>query len=137
MTAADTAEREDGARRLSVLVVDDDPILRMVLRKLMESLGCDVEEAGDGEAGLRALQSSTDLVLLDLVMPVLGGADACRAIRGGTTNPGVYVCVVSSSTDPASHAAARAAGADDVLKKPVSREQLAEITRRVTARLDG
>ena len=137
MSPADAAGRDDVSRPLSVLVVDDDPILRIVLRSLMESLGCVVEEADDGAAALRSLRETTGVVLLDLVMPVLGGVETCRSIRGGTTNPHVFVCVVSSSADPDSHRAAQEAGADEILRKPVSKEQLAAMIARVAARRAG
>ncbi len=134
MRASETPGPFDDSRQLSVLVVDDDPILRMVLRRLTESLGCVVEEAVDGEAAIEALRETTDLVLLDLLMPGMGGVETCRAIRGGTTNPHVLVCVVSSSTDPVIHGAARSAGVDEILTKPISKDRLAAAVARAKSR---
>jgi DNA-binding response OmpR family regulator len=65
-----------------VLIVDDDRVLRQVLAAALETEGYAVSEAGDGREGLtKALKGSFDLVVLDVVMPSLGGLEVCRKLR--------------------------------------------------------
>ena len=66
-----------------VLIVDDDPASRRLLEVRLRPLECDVATAGNGEQALTAIRKdSTDLVLLDLEMPRMGGMEVLRVLRG-------------------------------------------------------
>ena len=113
-----------GARR-RLLVVDDEPTNRAVLRDLLEPLGFVIEEAGDGAACLASFaRQPCDLLLLDLRMPVLGGLDTVprlRALPHGRTLP---IIAVSASVLGFNQGTALTAGCDDFLAKPVQEKEL-------------
>ncbi len=84
----------------SVLMVDDDADLRGILRRMLEAEGFHVEEASDGEAGLRLIQARTepfDLVLTDLSMPRIDGRQVSETLR--RYRPGVALLCMSADPD--------------------------------------
>jgi PAS domain S-box-containing protein len=95
-----TPSRIATTARLRVLVIDDEPLVRSQLRRLLERRGHVVEEAGDGHVGLAALAARPpDLVLLDMTMPDIDGAEVLRRIRASGSR--VPVIVASGYFDPA------------------------------------
>jgi DNA-binding LytR/AlgR family response regulator len=120
---------------LKTLIVDDEPIARKVLRDELESIA-DVEivgEAGDGPTALAKIAADQpDLVLLDLQMPVMGGLDVIRSLKGGARVP---VIVIVTAYDRFALEAFEA-GAIDYLLKPVRHGRLAEALERAK-RLSG
>ena len=117
------------------LIVDDESIARKVLREELESIA-DVEIVGEADDGPTALAKiatdQPDLVLLDLQMPVMGGLDVIRSLKGGTRVP---VFVIVTAYDEFALQAFEA-GAIDYLLKPVRHERLAEALERAK-RLSG
>ena len=103
------------------LVIDDDPFMRLLAREALEQAGLRVEEAGDGAAGLAAIQElRPDIVLLDVAMPGLDGLAVCRALRklpGGKLIP---VLMLTGLDDTNSIEQAYEAGATDFITKPVN-----------------
>jgi two-component system LytT family response regulator len=121
---------------LKTLIVDDEPIARQVLREELELMP-DVEVVGEAANGSAALdkiaEHHPDLVLLDLQMPVMGGLDVIRNLKGGKHLP---VIVIVTAFDKFALQAFDA-GAIDYLLKPVGHQRLAEAVeraRRVTGR---
>ena len=137
MTQA-TAKRNI-ARMRKVLVVDDDPHIRDVVCFALRRAGFDVTEAADGEAGLLAFRrEKPDLVILDVLMPVIDGLDVCRSIRaealhgsegGGRNVPILFLSSKDAETD---RVVGLDAGGDDYIVKPFSPR---ELTARVNAHL--
>lgn len=86
-----------------VLVVDDDPSLRVVLRLLLEQEGHIVVEAPHGKAALKAIQQNgvPDVVTTDLTMPVLGGEELIRRLRSDSATAAVPIVVISGNQDAA------------------------------------
>jgi two-component system KDP operon response regulator KdpE len=79
-------------RKFSVLVVDDEPPLRKVLRTTLTARGFAVEEAGSAERALDlARQRHFDLILLDINMPGMGGIEACGRFRTLSSNVGIVI----------------------------------------------
>lgn len=106
----------------SILVVDDEPQIRRVLRSSLGSQGAKVFDVETGEQALDLLRRETvDLVLLDLNMPGMGGLETCRAIRASWNMPIIVVSVQESGQDKVE---ALDAGADDYVTKPFSFEEL-------------
>ena len=69
-----------------ILVVDDDPVVRVLAGRALSALGCEVEEATDGQQALEAIdRSPPDLVLLDVEMPGISGFETCSLMRGRLT----------------------------------------------------
>jgi len=107
------------ARR--VLVVDDDPAMRMLVREALEPEGHVVEEAADGEAAVtRFAHRAPDLVLLDVQMPRLDGFAVCAWIRAHSRAPDTPVVMMTGNDDVASIRRAYEAGATDFVTKPLN-----------------
>ncbi|MGH8644146.1 MAG: putative bifunctional diguanylate cyclase/phosphodiesterase [Gammaproteobacteria bacterium] len=113
-----------------VLVVDDDPTARLIAREGLEAAGFEVHEAGDGEAALQTLSAlHPDIVVMDVVMPIVDGFDACRRLRrlpGGTHLP---VLMITGLDDTASIKKAYEVGATDFATKPINSVLLAQRLR--------
>jgi two-component system KDP operon response regulator KdpE len=105
-----------------ILVVDDDPQIRRVMRVTLTGQGYEVDDARNGEAALEKLRDQRfDLVLLDMNMPGLGGVDTCRAIRSGSEVAIIMLTVRDSDVDKVD---ALDAWADDYVTKPYYASEL-------------
>ena len=108
-----------------VLVVEDEPDLRICTRDTLRLAGYRVVEADDGpQALLVARGEPLGLVLLDLRLPSMDGLELLRALRADPATQGVPVIVLSATADDAERAQARASGAADYLVKPVGADAL-------------
>jgi NarL family two-component system response regulator LiaR len=119
---------------IRVLIVDDHQVVREGLRNFLELQdGMEVAgEAGDGEEGVAlAAELRPDVVLMDLVMPELGGVEAMRALRGRV--PGTRVIVLTSFIDEEHLLPAMRAGAAGYLLKNVQPQELARAIRAADA----
>jgi CheY-like chemotaxis protein len=104
---------------MRVLIADDDPEVRDVIAESFRMEGLDVLEASNGlEALLYVKRDRPDAVVLDLMMPRLGGVEALKRIHD--FNPGIRVLVVTGTDDPELHRQATASGAAAVFTKPVA-----------------
>ena len=120
-----------------VLGVEDNPFGRVVLNTILTELGHQAEFIGKGEEAMeRIARGDFDAVLMDMVLPGIDGIEAIRRIRGLEAPLG-RIAVIGVSGRGEDEAAARAAGADAFLVKPVSPRALAtallEATRRAAA----
>jgi two-component system KDP operon response regulator KdpE len=105
-----------------ILVVDDDPQIRRVMRVTLTGQGYEVDDAKDGEAALDTLRDHRfDLVLLDMNMPGMGGLETCRAIRGQSDIAIIMLTVRDAESDKVD---ALDAGADDYITKPYHTPEL-------------
>jgi two-component system, OmpR family, KDP operon response regulator KdpE len=105
-----------------ILVVDDDPQIRRIMRMALTGAGYEVDDARNGEEGLEKLREfRPDLVLLDINMPGMGGLAACKAIRSGASVAIIMLTVRNSEEDKID---ALDAGADDFVTKPFSTPEL-------------
>src|SRR3954463_1733201 len=105
-----------------ILIVDDEPQIRRVMRTALTGEGYIVEDANSGEKALNVLRESRfDLVLLDMNMPGLSGMETCRQIRS-ESEVGIIMLTVRSTE--ADKVAALNAGADDYVTKPFSMPEL-------------
>jgi two-component system KDP operon response regulator KdpE len=105
------------ANPLKVLIADDDPAMRRSLYTALNAAGHIVDEARDGEQAVRMFRERpTDLVLLDVNMPGIGGIEACCRIRAAMPSVGIVMITVRDSEDDIIQALE--AGADDYLTKP-------------------
>ena len=115
-----------------VLVVEDDPSVRGLLQTLLVSEGYEVSTASDGLAGLvQAAAVKPSLVLLDLVMPDLGGRRVLQELREDPALAATPVIVVTGQVDGL-HAARALVGEESVFLKPFSVVQLLDRVRAVT-----
>jgi two-component system KDP operon response regulator KdpE len=107
---------------LRVLVVDDEPPIRKLLRMGLTSQGYQIMEAPDGKTALALLAQNPDLIILDLGLPDIQGLELLRILRG--RNERVPILVLSSRGDEARKVEALDLGADDYVTKPFGMDEL-------------
>jgi len=121
-----------GAR---ILVVDDEPQIRRSLQVNLQNRGYTVETAESGEEALRSFTNRRpDVMILDLLLPGIGGVEVTRRIRASTTAP---IIVLSAIGDESRKVEALEAGADDYMTKPFGTEELLARIRSVLRRAAG
>ena len=108
-----------------ILLIDDDTELTSLLKEVLSFEGFDVTEANNGEAGLEAINSEIDLILLDVMMPKLNGMETLKRLRAHWETP---VLMLTAKGEEIDRVIGLELGADDYLPKPFSdRELLARI----------
>ncbi|WP_420630615.1 response regulator [Candidatus Leptofilum sp.] len=118
----------------SILVVDDEPNLRMLLRHMLETGNFDVAEAEDGLDALDRLNKITpDLMILDVMMPELDGVSLCKQLRSTSQYAKLPIVMLSGKTQYKAVQEGLAAGADRYLCKPITVNELLETVREVLA----
>ena len=116
-----------------ILVIDDDPQIRRVMRSTLTAHGYQVNDARSGEEGLQELRNNPyDLVLLDMNMPGMGGMEACRMIRSGSE---IAIIMLTVNNAERQKVEALDAGADDYITKPFSTPELLARIRATLRRL--
>ena len=111
-----------GAKR--ILIVEDDESSRILLERILESVPTlDVTLADDGDAAVSlAGKERYDLILLDLLMPGMGGIEVLGRIRGGSPNSKTPVIIVSVMDDAPTKIACESLGVSDYIVKPIRRD---------------
>lgn len=116
----------------TILVVDDDPQIRDVLRIALKQVGLAVEEAGDGAEGLaKARAGRFDLVILDIGLPQMDGLQVCRALRETSEVP---VLFLTARDDEIDRVLGFELGGDDYVTKPFSPRELTARVRAILKR---
>ncbi len=116
----------------SILVVDDEPMVREVLTQYLDAEGFDVIEAGDGEEAVAAIAERTPaLVLLDLMLPKRNGLEVLKFIRGTSQLPVILLTARGEETD---RVRGLEAGADDYVVKPFSAREVVARVKTVLRR---
>jgi diguanylate cyclase (GGDEF)-like protein len=118
----DPSDRDDSVDRVDarILVVDDDRGMRVALRNILEQTGYRIQEAANGEMALALCERKIpDLVLMDAMMPVVDGFEACTKIRQLPGAAQLPILIVTALDDEKSIERAFAAGATDYIPKPV------------------
>ena len=109
----------------TILIVDDEPDLVKILTILFRAFGYETESAGDGQAALERVRAHRpDLVLMDVMMPVMTGLDACSAIKADPATAGVPVVLLSARSQWDDRELGRQAGADAFVPKPFENRAL-------------
>jgi excisionase family DNA binding protein len=113
-------------RRPRVLIVDDDAALVAdIIEYLSQTTDFDCASASDGyEAGVQIMTFEPDLIVLDLVMPMLNGLDVCQKIKGSKDTDHIRILAITGHPEGGNIEQLKAAGADDVLAKPFKMETL-------------
>jgi DNA-binding response OmpR family regulator len=118
-----------------ILVVDDDPTVAEVVARYLLRDGHEVECVADGSQALeRALADPPDLIVLDLMLPGMGGLEVCRRLRETSPVPIVMLTALGQETD---RLVGLETGADDYVTKPFSPRELALRVRSVLRRAHG
>ena len=118
----------------NILIVDDEPDIRAILRYNLEKEGFAITEAVDGNDALDKLSKDLDLAILDIMMPGKDGYDVCRKIREqGNTLPIVFLTAMDREFDEVK---GLEVGADDYVRKPFSPKMLIARINAIFRRID-
>ena len=110
---------------MRALVIDDSRAVRLFIRGILAELGIEVVEAGNGQEGLdRLADSPADLILVDWNMPVMDGLEFITAVRARREYDSVHIMMVTTETESEQVTRAMAAGANEYLMKPFTKEVL-------------
>ncbi|MBY0524054.1 MAG: response regulator [Gemmataceae bacterium] len=110
-----------GAPQPRVLVIEDERALTRVLSYNLEREGYEVVVAHDGQEGLRKAQTLLpDLIILDLMLPVLGGLEVCRELRAGERTREIPIVMLTAKAEETDQIVGYSMGADDYVTKPFS-----------------
>lgn len=112
---------------MRVLIVDDDALLRELLRAVLQDGGFVLDEADNGELALSLAEANPpDVVVLDVMMPGMNGFEVCRALRAEDATVNAHVIMLTARDSPNDRDEGRAAGADVFFTKPFSPLDLLE-----------
>jgi CheY-like chemotaxis protein len=115
------------ARRLAVLCAEDNPYGRVILNTILTELGHRADFVASGEEAVEAVKRGYDVVLMDVTLPGIDGLEATRRIRAlAEASSRTPIVGISGRTDIGDEEAARAAGMDSYLRKPISPSALSE-----------
>ncbi|MCP4679111.1 MAG: response regulator [Deltaproteobacteria bacterium] len=113
--------------KIRVLVVDDTRTVRFQERKLLNELGYEAEEATDGIEALEKIKEyKPHLILMDIMMPNMGGIECCQLIKSDNELKEIKVIMVSTKREFKKIDEAFKAGCDDYVIKPFSKEELSK-----------
>ena len=117
----------------SVLVVDDEPMTRDLIRLMLQRAGFKVREAEDGEDALRRIEAdgAPDVFILDVMMPNMDGLTLCRELRQKADTAMTPVIMLSAKTAQSAVNEGLEAGANKYLTKPIARTELIENLKNV------
>jgi two-component system KDP operon response regulator KdpE len=125
----------DGSVPPTILIIDDEPQIRRVVKNTFQAAGAKVVEAASGAEGIdRAAAERPDLIILDLGLPDISGVDVCREIRKWAGAP---ILVLSARHSEEEKVALLDAGADDYVTKPFSTPELHARARALLRRVPG
>jgi len=109
---------------MKVLVVEDEANIRQVLKYNLELDGYDVILANNGEEALKKVQDGPELILLDIMMPGIGGIEACRRLKEDPATSSIPIFMLTAKSQIDDIEKAFKAGADDYLTKPFEPKEL-------------
>lgn len=119
-----------------ILIVEDNPVNQKLIAFLLAREGHSYEVAENGLIALEKLrQARFRLILMDMMMPVMNGFDATRAIRADPQLAHIPVIALTANALKGEDAKCRAAGCDDYIPKPYSKEQVLAAIRRLITRV--
>jgi DNA-binding response OmpR family regulator len=129
------AGKKAAAPRHRLLIVDDEESTRLLIARLLTTaMKCEAQLAGTCEQALRlAGNYAYDAILLDLLMPGIGGYEVLKELRRASANTATPILVVSVLSDQETKELCKAAGADGFLVKPVERRSLLQAVKALLA----
>ncbi|WP_457555201.1 response regulator [Candidatus Pyrohabitans sp.] len=118
-----------------IMLVDDEPEIRYITRRILERAGHDVVEAGDGEECLRKLEKErVDLILLDVMMPGIKGWEVCRRIKLDRRMRDIPVVMFTVRTSEGDVEESVKSGADAHINKPFEMSELIQVVEEILKR---
>lgn len=132
------AEKRSASEQTTILVVDDDAMMRTMFSALLIRWGYTVVEAGDGVEALAAVeQHSVECIVLDVMMPGMDGFEVCRRLRRDPATAHIPVVLATALTAKDKRQQGLEAGADDVVSKPIDAAELRLAVQRVMQAGEG
>jgi len=123
---------------MRVLIIEDERALTEVVVFNLEKEGYEVIVAHDGQEGLRKAQTQLpDLILLDLMLPILGGLDVCRELRAGERTRDIPIVMLTAKAEETDQLVGFSLGADDYVTKPFSIKVLLQRIKALHRRVEG
>jgi len=123
---------------MRILIIEDERALTEVLVYNLEREGYEVIVAHDGQEGLRKAQTQLpDLILLDLMLPILGGLDVCRELRAGERTRDIPIVMLTAKAEETDQLVGFSLGADDYVTKPFSIKVLLQRIKALHRRVEG
>jgi CheY-like chemotaxis protein len=123
------------AEKKKILLVDDDPDFVEAVKVIVESGGYDVKVAYDGKEGLEAVEEEKpDLIVLDVMMPVMNGHEACAQLKGNKETANIPIILLTAvadrvTTSTYTHRDMLESEAEDYMPKPVEPDELLELIK--------
>ena len=115
-----------------ILVVEDEPVIRELVRSMLHDGPVEVETAANGVEGLKRARTQTfHLILLDVVLPLMDGVTVCRMLKSDPVTASVPLYMLTAKVKKADMEAALAAGADGYIHKPFRGAELMELVARL------
>src|SRR5437899_11913589 len=106
---------------MKILIIEDERALTDVLTYNLQRDGYEVSVAHDGQEGLRKAQTTLpDLILLDLMLPIMNGLDVCRELRAGERTKEIPIIILTAKAEETDQVVGFSLGADDYVTKPFS-----------------
>lgn len=137
-TSETSPARRPEAVAARVLIVEDDPSLGEVLHYNLQQEGYETRLATNGRQGLREIRAwRPDLVVLDLMLPLVDGLDVCRLLRAEPATRGTLVLMLTARSEESDELVGFGVGADDYVTKPFSVKVLLERMRALLRRRDA
>jgi two-component system, OmpR family, phosphate regulon response regulator PhoB len=125
----------DPPRPFKVLLIEDEPVIRELVRSMLGDGTVDVECASNGAEGLKlAKKEAFDLFLLDVVLPQMDGITLCRLLKADPSTARTPLYMLTAKAKKADVEAATRAGADGYIHKPFRAAELMELIERLRAR---
>src|SRR5271165_1632287 len=133
-----SATAATGTARTRVLVIEDERGLTEVLSYNLQREGYETIVAHDGQEGLRKAQTLLpDLILLDLMLPVMSGLEVCRELRAGERTRDIPIVMLTAKTEETDQVVGFSLGADDYVNKPFSVKVLMQRIKVLQRRREG
>ena len=115
-----------------ILVVEDEPVIRELVRSMLHDGPVEVETAANGVEGLKRARTQVfHLVLLDVVLPLMDGVTVCRMLKSDPATASIPLYMLTAKVKKADMEAALAAGANGYIHKPFRAEELMELVNRL------
>ncbi len=124
--------------RTRILIIEDERALTDVLAYNLEREGYEAMVAHDGQEGLRKAQTLLpDLIILDLMLPIIGGLDICRELRSGERTHEIPIIMLTAKAEESDQLVGFSLGADDYVTKPFSVKVLLQRIKAMQRRIEG
>ena len=132
------AKNKAPARKVTVLIIEDEEDVLELVRYNLVKAGCRVLAAGDGLTGLQtAREEHPDAIVLDLMLPGMGGEDVCRHLKAAAVTADIPVIMLTAKAEERDRIAGLELGADDYVTKPFSPRELVLRVQAVLRRLQS